>query len=356
MPALPPSTLRPTPGRAPLALCGGAFQPPTQTDITLIRAGLRAASQLIVVITAAHQPPSPRHPLSWGERADLIQAALEPAERHRIRYLPLRDAPTAEALRRALLTGLERLAGPAARPVRVAWPGTADPWLACLPPEPYVQAGPQAPEPTGPLVDTLFNTDSVTRALNTLAPQLPPAVLAGLRDWAGRSDLYTRLREEWRVLRNGRQAWASAPYAPVFVTVDSVLRCARQVLLVRRAKAPGQGLLALPGGFLEQRDTLLQSALRELREETCLDLSDAEMQSALKSVAVFDAPDRSQRGRTITHAHYFDLGERPLPAVRGDDDAAEALWMPVAQLCAAEDQFFDDHFQILDHFLGLLRD
>ena len=36
---------------------------------------------------------------------------------------------------------------------------------------------------------------------------------------------------------------------------------------------------------------------------------------ALVGVAVFDHPDRSQRGRTITHAHYFDLKTRQLPAV-----------------------------------------
>ena len=64
---------------------------------------------------------------------------------------------------------------------------------------------------------------------------------------------------------------------------------------------------------------------------------------------------RSQRGRTITHAHHFDLGDRELPEVRADDDAASVEWVPVAQLAAMEDRFFDDHFHMLDHFLGLTR-
>ena len=77
------------------------------------------------------------------------------------------------------------------------------------------------------------------------------------------------------------------------------------------------------------------------------------LRDALREVAVFDHPDRSQRGRTITHAHYFDLGDAPLPEVQGDDDALLAEWVPLADLPTMEDLFFEDHFHMLDHFLGL---
>ncbi len=77
------------------------------------------------------------------------------------------------------------------------------------------------------------------------------------------------------------------------------------------------------------------------------------LQRALRGVAVFDHPDRSQRGRTITHAHYFDLGDRELPAVTAGDDAQGAQWTPIEQLPGMEDRFHDDHFHMLDHFLGL---
>ena len=82
----------------------------------------------------------------------------------------------------------------------------------------------------------------------------------------------------------------------------------------------------MPGGFIEQRETVWQSCLRELVEETHCHLPEATMQAALQSVAVFDHPDRSQRGRTISHTHHFDLGERELPEVQGADDAALARW------------------------------
>ena len=77
------------------------------------------------------------------------------------------------------------------------------------------------------------------------------------------------------------------------------------------------------------------------------------MQNALKAVHVFDHPDRSQRGRVITHAHLFDLGSRRPPEVQAADDAAAAEWVPIEKLASMEDQFHEDHFHMLDFFFSL---
>ena len=145
--------------------------------------------------------------------------------------------------------------------------------------------------------------------------------------------------------------WARVPWPETLVTVDAVVRARDQVLLIRRGRAPGQGLWALPGGFLENADTVLESALRELAEET--GLSAGEVRQYLRGVKVFDAPCRSQRGRIVNHAHFFDLGDIAPPPVQGGDDAAAAEWVPVGRLASMESQFHDDHFHILDEFLGL---
>jgi bifunctional NMN adenylyltransferase/nudix hydrolase len=196
---------------------------------------------------------------------------------------------------------------------------------------------------------------SLDAALAAFVDQAPASTIEFLRAWA-KLPFHRELAEEWRVLRAYRQAWAAAPYPPVFVTVDAVVRCAGRVLLIRRGKAPGRGHYAVPGGFIEQRETCWQSCLRELDEETHLKLLPETMRRSLREVAVFDHPDRSLRGRTITHAHYFDLGDREPPEVRADDDAMAVEWMPIERLPALEDRFHDDHFHMLDHFLGLTRE
>lgn len=108
----------------------------------------------------------------------------------------------------------------------------------------------------------------------------------------------------------------------------------------------------LPGGFIDAQETLWQSCLRELAEETHWPLDAAQMRAALRGVALFDHPGRSQRGRVISQVHYFELGGAPVP-VQGGDDASSAQWLPISQLAALQEQFHDDHFHILDHFLGL---
>jgi bifunctional NMN adenylyltransferase/nudix hydrolase len=112
----------------------------------------------------------------------------------------------------------------------------------------------------------------------------------------------------------------------------------------------------LPGGFLEPRERLLQGAIRELCEETKLGVLTSSLHDAFVDVKVFDHPDRSLRGRTITHAHFFELGTEHLPSVEGSDDAAAASWIAIADLAVMEDQFFDDHFHILNHFLSITTD
>ncbi len=138
----------------------------------------------------------------------------------------------------------------------------------------------------------------------------------------------------------------------MFVTVDGLLLCHGHVLLIQRGHAPGQGLWALPGGFVEPRDTLWQSCLRELREETALPLSASALHAALQGVEVFDHPDRSLRGRTITHVFVFHIPGTQLPTVQGGDDAATARWVPLRDLPGLETQMFEDHFHVLRHCLG----
>lgn len=65
------------------------------------------------------------------------------------------------------------------------------------------------------------------------------------------------------------------------------------------------GLWALPGGFVEADETLLQSAVREVAEETRLDRTLAHIAEHLLVSHVFDYPKRSARGRTITHGFHF---------------------------------------------------
>ncbi|MBK6009218.1 bifunctional nicotinamide-nucleotide adenylyltransferase/Nudix hydroxylase [Ramlibacter ginsenosidimutans] len=336
------------------AVCIGRFQLFHDAQLALLHEALGLAPRVAVVIGSAYQARSPRNPFSYEERVQAITLALSQDERERVSFLPLRDVWDEERWVRSVQDALARLAGsPRARIVLVGH--RKDPtseYLDAFPGWTLHDVGRQGEVHGKALRAALYAAPDIEPALAAIAGQVPATTLAFLRSWA-QLPFLPRLRGEWAELEQEHAKWAMAPYPPVFVTVDAVVRVADQVLLIRRGRAPGKGLLAVPGGFIEQRETAYQSAVRELQEETGFELLPTEMQHALKAVRVFDHPDRSQRGRVITHAFHFDFGERMLPEIAGSDDAAEARWVPIAELPSLEEQFHDDHFHILDCFLGL---
>ncbi len=162
------------------------------------------------------------------------------------------------------------------------------------------------------------------------------------------TDFYKNLQEEQIMIDGYKKSWSQAPYPPVFVTTDIVLICKDHVLLIQRKNNPGKNQWANPGGFLDGEELILDCALRELAEETAIDISEAELREALCEVQVFDHPLRSSRGRTITHAHLFKLKSSDLPSIKASDDAIQAKWVPILDLGKMENDIFEDHFHIIN--------
>lgn len=162
-------------------------------------------------------------------------------------------------------------------------------------------------------------------------------------------EYYQELKDEYDFIKKYKSQFESMPYPPVFVTADAVVMNRGHVLLVKRRSQPGKGLYALPGGFINQDEKIVDAIFRELQEETGINVPQKLLRASLKKVEVFDAPDRSLRGRTITHAGLIVLDEVKLPRVKGSDDAEKALWVPMSKFFNGEMDFkmFEDHLSII---------
>lgn len=336
------------------AVCIGRFQLFHDAQLALMREALSLAPRVAVLVGSARQARSPRNPFTYDERVATMRLALTEEQRGRVTFVAVRDVYDQQRWVREVRAALARLTGsPNTRVVLVGH--RKDPtgeYLDDFPGWPLHDVGRQGEVHGKALRAVLYASPTLEAALAALASQVPASTVDFLRSWA-QLPFLARLRGEWAELAEEHDKWAGSPYPPVFVTVDAVVRVADQVLLIRRGRAPGKGLLAVPGGFIEQRETAYQSAVRELQEETGFELLPSEMEHALKAQRVFDHPDRSQRGRVITHAFYFDFGQRMLPEIAGSDDAADARWVAIGELPSLEEEFHDDHFHILDAFLGI---
>ncbi|MEV0663162.1 NUDIX hydrolase [Actinomadura luteofluorescens] len=132
----------------------------------------------------------------------------------------------------------------------------------------------------------------------------------------------------------------------VHVTADLVILTIRHgvlsVLLVERGNEPFLGRLALPGGFLRGSETLEDTAVRELREETGLETGDFH----LEQVRVYSAPDRDPRDTRVITCSYLAIAP-DLPAPRPGSDARAASWSPVDKALAPAGALAFDHRRIL---------
>jgi bifunctional NMN adenylyltransferase/nudix hydrolase len=159
---------------------------------------------------------------------------------------------------------------------------------------------------------------------------------------------FAKLRMEYEYLVDYKKKYGEGP----FLTADSLVQVGGKILLIRRGKEYGQGLLAMPGGFVNKNETFKNAALRELKEETNLRVPRPVLQGSIRDHRVFDDPHRSSRARLVTECFHFQLvNDTKLPEVRGGDDADHADWYDIGAL--QQEDFFEDHYHIIKAMLGL---
>ena len=114
-----------------------------------------------------------------------------------------------------------------------------------------------------------------------------------------------------------------------WVGVGTVVWNGEQFLLIRRGKAPRLGEWSIPGGRQELGETVRQTAIREVKEETGLDIE------LLDLVGVYDAIRTDDDGRVASHITLVDFAARWVSgeAVAGDD-AIGVGWFTLADLPA----------------------
>ena len=128
------------------------------------------------------------------------------------------------------------------------------------------------------------------------------------------------------------------------VTADCVVITNEQqpkVLLIQRGNEPFKGCWAFPGGFMDMDETTEHCAVRELKEETGLAVSD------LHQIGTYSKIGRDPRGRTISVA-YLVIIDSPVE-VTGQDDATKAEWFPITNL----PHLAFDHFDIMQDALRI---
>lgn len=334
----------------------GRFQPFHKGHQFVVNKALEQGQNIIILCGSAHQPRSLRNPWYVQERESMIRGCFSPAENQRIIIAPLMDVLYNDELwirnvQQTIETTTESHHNQPQLEPKVGLIGhskdSTSYYLKLFPQWSSVEVENYQNISSTPIREAFFDNHD-----NLKIEALPQEILAFLARFSNSAD-YRYLREEWEFIQKYQQGWQSAPYPPTFVTVDAVIIQSGHILLVERKALPGKGQQALPGGFVRQHETLIEACLRELREETKLKVPEPVLRGSILSQQVFDEPNRSSRGRTITHGFHIELKpDTKLPKVKGGNDAKYAFWLPLGQLDST--QLYEDHYFIIQKFLGLL--
>ena len=128
------------------------------------------------------------------------------------------------------------------------------------------------------------------------------------------------------------------PETPL-LTVDAVILYeSDKIVLIRRKNPPYQGELALPGGFVDIGETVENACIREVREETNLNVTINNL------IGVFSDPKRDPRGHTVTIAFLCEPADKK-SAPRAQDDAAALEFIPLSEISSLKMAF--DHLDII---------
>ncbi|MCF8361135.1 MAG: NUDIX hydrolase [Prolixibacteraceae bacterium] len=112
------------------------------------------------------------------------------------------------------------------------------------------------------------------------------------------------------------------------VTTDAIVIAKESdqffILLIERRNEPYKNMWALPGGFIEMDEDLIDACKRELQEETGI------TNIKLEELATFGKPGRDPRGRTISIVFWGIVNKKT--EIKAGDDAAKVKWFNINSL------------------------
>ena len=128
-------------------------------------------------------------------------------------------------------------------------------------------------------------------------------------------------------------------------TVDAIIQKSSSILLVKRKKDPYKDQFALPGGFVNEGETIEEAIEREVYEETSLKIHPIDI------LGVYSDPTRDPRGHMMTVV-FIVLVIRGI-ATAGDD-AKEISWIPIEKINEIKIAF--DHKLVIRDYLRWKRE
>lgn len=350
----------------PLTVFIGRFSPFHLGHEEVLLRALKSSEVVLLLIGSAGAARNIKNPFTYEERKSIVEAWLIEVSRHNknlgILYIePLHDHPyndqkwILEVQSKVLRIKVEENIHPDAEVYLTGAERDSSTW--------YLQTFGSFFKKDFVSEGKISFDNSATEVRNDLFKgghaweYKTPAATIFFLDQFIKTKEFAELQEEFKFINKYKESWKNAPYAPTFVCVDACVIQSGHVLVVVRDAQPGRGLWALPGGFVEQHEKLVDASVRELVEETSIGLSKAQLYGSIANKEIFDNPNRSLRGRTITTCFLFKLKDTTdIPKIKPQaGEVSKVMWVPIAIALGAERNWYEDHHAILETMISRIK-
>lgn len=336
-----------------LAVLIGRFEPSHKGHIANFIQGLQLADKIQILVGSSYQPRTPKNPFTFTERKEMISTDIQHLEMHGC--FDIQAIKDYKYSNNSWISEIQKLVhelNPDINDNEIvilgydkdssSWYNHAFPMWKFISLNGFVEHG------SVPIDATKIRELYFEGHLDYIKNTVTKSTFEYLTKFSKTTE-YKWLVDEYNEYKNYKLKWANTPHPVIFHTVDAVVIQGGHVLLIRRKESPGKGLWALPGGFLNQNETLENACLRELVEETKIKVQEIILRKSITYEKCFDHPERSLRGRSITQAFLIELdgGDGSLPRVKGSDDAAIAKFFPISEIEKMEEYLFEDHAHII---------
>lgn len=343
----------------------GRFQIPHTGHEETLRLAVKKADRVIVLIGSSNQARDPKNPFTFEERKSVLESILfrlasEEWERGRdVKYniLPIQDnIYNNNSWLMDVQSSIQSVTSSTDITLTGFYKDTSSTYLS------YFQYNqdfiPEQKKSDGSAYHSssyrkqYFSNDGI------IGIDLPPETKEFLYKFKKCNEFtYNEIVNETKFVDDyRRKMYDTLPYTNIpFLTGDSLVVASGHILLVKRRSYPGKGLWALPGGFFDafKDQDQTETALRELKEETKIDVPMKVLKGSIRKVEEFGDMNRSLRWRIITKCVYIQLDDTVLPKVKGSDDAELAMWVPLSEIDNNSNMFFEDHRSIIKTMIGI---
>lgn len=328
----------------------GRFQPLHIGHITIMAYMQKKYEHIIILVGSANQRVSIKNPFSFELRKQWLEQSFhdlvdDAGGSQKISVLPLNDYRYNDVKWEAGLVAQVATATTEADNITLVGHEKDDSsyYLKNFPQWGY-DSVPQSIEISATPIRTAWYTDKLSGFRDFLPAYVHEYLLAKRQDHA---DIFA----EFQYLEAEKRKYSDYPYPETLklCCADTVLVCGDDILLIERGDVIGKGSWALPGGYVNRGERFADGAIRELYEETNIEVKPEQLE--LIDSHMFDDPKRTYGFDRMTVGHYYKLAG-DCPKVKGGDDAAKAKWVKLKAIKGLK--MFDDHADIIDHFLDIL--